>query len=101
MEVILPFVTNSTPPAQRRNKKSKTVKRKIIKIHNSYTPVELYNMDDPQLEYLYEHGSPAEREVASEILKKRQKWDIILNKSLDDPLPSGSGLRGSPSAGGR
>jgi hypothetical protein len=98
MNISLPFITAPAHP----RKKSKLIskKRTIIKIKNEYAPIEIQNMDDAHLEYIYEHGSPAERDVAEEIIKNRQRWDTIINKGLDDTLPTGSGQTGAPEAGG-
>lgn len=94
ISLIFPYSTT-----QRKNKKNKPKKR-MVKFHNDYTEFEIQNMDDPQLERLYEHGTPAEREIARKIIKMRDDWDTIINKSIDDPLPAGSGQPGAPTAGG-
>jgi hypothetical protein len=101
MNISLPFMNSTPPRAKRKVKKvNSKINRNLIRFRNNYTPVEIYNMDDAQLENLYEHGSPSERDIANEIKKKRSNWDTVVNKGLDDTLPSGSGVSGAPTAGG-
>ena len=88
MEISLPFIT------QPRKKKSKhPVKRKLIKVRNEYTPIEIQNMSMPELEYIYQHGSPTEIEIADNIIRARKKMSVALSLS-DDILPSGSPFAG-------
>lgn len=81
-------------------KKQKIKRKKMIKVHTDYTAFEIDRMDDDHVQNLYEHGSVAEREIAGTILKSRKDWDTIVNKGLDDPLPTGSGIQatGAPTA---
>lgn len=102
MQINLPFVH----PQKRKKsikiyspKVKKIVKiHKVKKVHLPYTYTEIQNMTDSQLDYLYEHGSPAERDIAGEVIQNRKNWDTIINKGLDDPLPRGSGQSGAPEA---
>lgn len=91
MEVALPFIT------QRKGKKSKPQKRTIAKIRNSYTPVEIMNMDIQELEYLYEHGSPTEQDIADNILRARKKW-MVASSMSDDADRTDSPNSGAPTS---
>jgi len=97
MDVSLPFITNTAQTAKRKKQKiiKKKVKRTLVKFKSDHTPVEIQNMDDQELEYLYEHGSPTEQDVADQILRARKKWDLAFNYSPDDILPEGSGSGGA------
>lgn len=90
MDVSLPFVIQ-----QRKRKEREPVKRKLIKIRSDYTPMEIQNMDMPQLEYVYEHGSPTEREMADHIIQARKKWALVeLAAPMNNELASGSPFAG-------
>jgi hypothetical protein len=98
MDVSLPFVTNPAPSAKRNKAKSKKVKRTLVKFKSDHTPVEIQNMDNQELEFLYEHGSATERDMAENILHARKKWALVeLAMPMDAELASGTG---SPYAGG-
>jgi hypothetical protein len=48
-------------------------------------------MDIPELVYLYEHGSSAERAMAENVLHAREKWDLVmLAAPMDNELASGA-----------
>lgn len=90
MNIDLPFITQP-----RKHKKKDPVKRGIVKINNEHTPVEIQNMDMPKLEYLYQHGSPTEREIANHLIQARKKWELIeLAMPMDSELASGSPFAG-------
>lgn len=79
----------------RKHKKEKPLKRSIIKVQSEHTPVEIQNMDMPKLEYLYQHGSPTEREIADRLIQARKKWALIeLVMPLDNELASGAPFAG-------
>jgi len=88
MGISLPFMTEP-----RKHKKEKSAKRNIIKVQSEHTPVEIQNMDMPQLEYIYQYGTPDEKETAERIIRLRQKWNLITLPN-DDILPQGSGAPG-------
>lgn len=92
MDIALPFITQ-----RKKSKKGKPSNTRIINIHNEHTPVEIMNMDMPELEYLYMHGSPSEKELADNIIRARKKW-IIASSLSDDIVPTGSPTPGAPSA---
>lgn len=92
MEVSLPFIINR----KKSKKKEKLVKR-IIKVYNEHTPLEIMDMDMPELMYIYQHGTVAEKEIAENVLRARRKWSIASSLS-DDVLPTGSPTTGSPTA---
>lgn len=97
MEMTLPFVTNPAPAAKRKKPKvKKSVKRTMVKFKSDHTPIEIQNMDNQELEYLYAHGSETERDMAENILHARKKWALVeLAMPMDAELASGS-----PYAGG-
>jgi|WetSurMetagenome_2_1015567.scaffolds.fasta_scaffold29228_4 hypothetical protein len=98
MNVNLSFVTNPALSAKRGKAKSKKVKRTLVKFKSDHTPIEIQNMDNQELEYLYEHGSPTEKDMAENILHARKKWSLVeLAMPMDAELASGTG---SPYAGG-
>lgn len=97
MEVTLPFVTQNIQPIKRKKKNKRPIKRTIIKIKTEHTPMEIQNMDLSQLEYLYEHGSPTEKELADRMIRIRKKWAMASLLS-DDILPTGSPIIGAPNA---
>jgi hypothetical protein len=83
MNIDLSFINT---PIKRKIKKPI---KNIIKISNEHTPIEIQNMTMPQLEYLYEHGSPTEKEIVGNIMFTRKKFDMATIVP-DDILPSGS-----------
>lgn len=90
MEISLSFVTQ-----QRKKKKKSPAKRELIKIHSDYTPMEIQNMDMPKLEYLYQHGTPTERELADHLIQARKKWALIeLAMPMNTELASGAPFAG-------
>lgn len=91
MKVSLPFIT------KKKIKKRKKQIKKIIKIVNEHTPLEIMNMDMPELMYIYQHGTVAEKEIADNVLRARKKWEIASSLS-DDVLPTGSPNVGAPTA---
>jgi len=93
MNMTLQFVTQP----RKKKKDKKLVKRPMIKIKSEHTPVEIQNMDMPQLEYIYEHGSPTEKELADNIIRARKKWATASSLS-DDIVPTGSPIPGAPTA---
>lgn len=97
MEMTLPFVTNPAPAAKRKKQKvKKGTKRTLIKIKSDHTPIEIQHMSNEDLEYLYDHGSPTEKDMAENILHARKKWALVeLAMPMDAELASGS-----PYAGG-
>lgn len=99
MEMSLPFVTNPAPVAKRKKVKvKKNVKRTLVKFKSDHTPVEIRNMGDQELEYLYEHGSSTEKDMAENILHARKKWALVeLAMPMDAELAQDTG---SPYAGG-
>jgi hypothetical protein len=90
--LTLPFITKSAP---RRKKKqiSEISTKPMIKIRNQYAPMEIQGMSMPQLEYIYEHGSPTERDMADQVITARKKFEIA-TMMPDDILASGS--QGAP-----
>jgi hypothetical protein len=95
MNLSLPFVTQ--PKRKKKNNKPETTR--IIKIHNEYTPIEIQNMTMPELEYLYEHGTPTQKEIAEHVMITRKKFEIA-TMVPDDILASGAPTSsGSPSSG--
>jgi len=90
MDISLPFMNEP-----RKHKKEKPVKRNIIKVQSEHTPVEIQNMDMPQLEYLYEHGTSTERELADHLIQARKKWALIeLAMPMNTELASGAPFAG-------
>jgi len=90
MGISLPFMTEP-----RKHKKEKSAKRNIIKVQSEHTPVEIQNMDMPQLEYLYEHGTSTERELADHLIQARKKWALIeLAMPMNIELASGAPFAG-------
>jgi hypothetical protein len=64
-------------------------------VQNEHTPVEIQDMDMPKLEYLYQHGSPTEREIADRLIQARKKWALIeLVMPLNTELASGAPFAG-------
>ena len=95
MDITLQFVNQ---PKTRKKIKSKQVKRTMIKFTSDHTPLEIQHMDNHELEDLYEHGSPTEKDMAENILRARKKWALIeLAMPMDVELAQGTG---SPYAGG-
>jgi broad specificity polyphosphatase/5'/3'-nucleotidase SurE len=89
MNIDLPFMN------QTKRKKVKITKQKLIKVQNEHTPIEVQNMTMPQLEYLYEHGSSTERELADHLIQARKKWALVeLAMPMDAELASGSPFAG-------
>lgn len=96
MNISLPFVTQ---PKKRKKNKTKVKTNRLIKIHNEHTPIEIQNMNMPELEYLYEYGTPTEKEIAEHIMITRKKFDKATMVS-DDILASGAPTAsGSPTSG--
>jgi hypothetical protein len=94
MDMTLQFVTQ---PATRKKAKSKKPKRTMIKFTSDHTPLEIQQMSNSDLENLYEHGSPTERDMAENILHARKKWALVeLAMPMDVELARGTG---SPYAG--
>lgn len=90
MNLDLPFLSS---PQQRKKKKvkGKKAKRTLISIQTDHTPLEIQNMETPELIYLYEHGSSAERAMAENVLHAREKWDLVmLAAPMDNELASGA-----------
>jgi hypothetical protein len=93
MNISLPFVTKS----KRRKKvhSKEQTQRETVKVRSEYTPIEIQNMDMPKLEYLYQHGSPTERELADHLIQAKKKWALIeLAMPMDSELASGSPFAG-------
>ena len=89
MNIDLPFMN------QTKRKKVKITEQKLIKVQNEHTPIEVQNMTMPQLEYLYEHGSSTERELADHLIQARKKWALVeLAMPMDAELASGSPFAG-------
>lgn len=95
MNISLPFVTQ---PQQRKKKKTKVKSTRLITIRSEHAPIEIQNMDMPELEYLYEHGTPTEKEIAEHVMMTRKKFDRA-TMVPDDILASGAPTSGSPSSG--
>jgi hypothetical protein len=95
MDISLPFITQSA--RRKKSNKDKPSKRRIIKIHSEHTPLEIMNMDMPDLMYIYKHGSVGEREIAENVLRARKKWEVASSLS-DDVVPSDAPNSGSPNA---
>jgi hypothetical protein len=108
MELSLPFVTSSAPqaapPAPMRKKKKmkkstkRNIKKPLIKIRSEYTPMEIMNMDIPEIQYLYEHGSPTERDMADNILRARLKFQRATMLSDDVINQNNTPNPGAPTA---
>jgi hypothetical protein len=93
MKMTLQFIT----PSIKKRTKSKKIKKPMVKFKSDHTPLEIQNMDDQELEYLYAHGSPTERDMAENILHARKKWALVeLAMPMDVELARGTG---SPYAG--
>jgi hypothetical protein len=89
MKIDLPFL--NSPKQRKKIKGKKQVKRTLISIQTEHTPLEIQNMDIPELVYLYEHGSSAERAMAENVLHAREKWDLVmLAAPMDNELASGA-----------
>jgi hypothetical protein len=88
MDISLPFITQS-----RKKKRKYPATREAIKVQSEHTPIEIQNMDMPQLEYMYQYGTPDEKETANKIIILRKKWNLITLPN-DDILPQGSGAPG-------
>lgn len=95
MNISLPFITQPTP-----RKQKKTQPSRLIKIKSEHTPLEIQNMSMPELEHLYNHGTPTEKEMARIIIHARKSAEIG-NMLADDKLSSGSPVSGSPTVGAR
>jgi len=90
MNIDLPFINQT-----KRKKVKNSAKQKLIKVQSEHTPIEVQNMTMPQLEYLYEHGSSTERELADHLIQARKKWALIeLAMPMDAELASGSPFAG-------
>jgi hypothetical protein len=95
MDMTLQFVTQ---PTGRKKVKSKKPKRTMIKFTSDHTPLEIQHMSTSDLEDLYEHGSPTEKDMAENILHARKKWALVeLAMPMDSELAQNTG---SPYAGG-
>ena len=95
MKLKLSFMNTS---AKRKKPKSKKSKQIMVKFKSDHTPIEIQRMSDQELEYLYEHGSPTERELADHFIQLRQKLERLeLIMPMDAELAQGTG---SPYAGG-
>jgi len=77
------FVTK--PKKRQKTDNDQQIKRAIATFHSDHTPVEIQNMDMPQLQNLYEHGSPAERELANHILRARNNWEQLEYATANTP----------------
>jgi len=96
MNISLPFITTSKRRKKTHSKKQ--TKRETVKIRSEYTPIEIQNMDMPQLEYVYEHGSPTERELADHLIQAKKKWALVelaapMNNELASGAPFAGGIR--------
>jgi len=79
------------PFQQPNNKERRPKKRVIAKIKTEHSPVEIQDMDMPELLNIYEHGSPIERSIAEEILYRRKKAALVdLASPMNSELASGS-----------
>lgn len=84
--LIFPF-----PQPKIKKKRSKKAKRIIATIKTEHTPIEIRDMDMPELLDIYEHGSPIERSIAEEILYRRKKAELVdLASPMNSELASGS-----------
>lgn len=91
MNIDLPFLNSPKPRKKNKTKGKKQVKRTLISIQTEHTPLEIQKMELPELIYLYEHGSSAERSMAENVLHAREKWDLVmLAAPMDNELASGA-----------
>lgn len=89
MKMELQFITK---PQKRKIKKNKKIKKTMVKFRSDHTPLEIQHMSNDELEYLYEHGSETEQDMAENILHARKKWALIdLAMPMDVELASGTG----------
>lgn len=94
MKMTLQFIT----PSAKKRVKSKKMKKPMVKFKSDHTPLEIQNMSDQELEYLYEHGSETEQDMADRIIRLRQKAERLeMIMPMDIELAEGTG---SPYAGG-
>jgi len=94
MDMKLQFVT----PSVKKKIKNKKIKKPMIKFKSDHTPLEIQHMSDQELEYLYEHGSPTEKDLADRFIQLRQKLERLeFIMPMDAELAQGTG---SPYAGG-
>ena len=83
---------------KRKKPASKKSKQTLVKFKSDHTPIEIQNMSDQDLEYIYEHGSSTEKDFADRIIRLRQKAERLdLIMPVDAELAEGTG---SPYAGG-
>lgn len=91
MNIDLPFLNSPKPRKKKIVKGKKPIKRTLISIKTEHTPLEIQNMETPDVIYIYEHGSSAERSIAENVLHAREKWDLVmLAAPMDNELASGA-----------
>jgi len=96
MNISLPFITQ---PKQRKKKKTKVKSNRLIKVRSEHAPIEIQNMNMPELEYLYEHGTPTEKEIAEHVMVTRKKFEKATMVPDDILASSSPTAAGSPTSG--